>query len=154
MHVVSFAPGEILSGCCKEASVPFLSSLQVALLCMRTLMALVCLLAGDWDWSSQHLCLVWVQHSCFTPWAPGQAKILCPWGLTGEEAVLSRVSSKQCQDKNSGLLALFSVPAPGWNSYLGSRRGSEKRDGEGAEVQGSNFPSLLDRLFLRRVISA
>lgn len=129
---------------------PFFS-LQVALLCMRALMAPVCLSAGDWDWSSQHLCLIWVQHS-YHPMGPWSGQNPLPLGLMGEEAALSRVSGGWGNVRTRTQVSWhFSVPVPGWNSYLGSRRGSEKRDGEGAGGSGLKLSSLLlDRLFLRR----
>ena len=120
---------------------PFFS-LQVALLCTCTLMAVVCLFGGGGlGLVQQHLSLGRVQRSYHPMGAwSGQNPLLL--GLMGEEAALSRVSGGlgQCRDENSGLLALFCLCAwmgtAMWGPGEVLRRGKEER----LAVVGSNFP--------------
>lgn len=153
MHVVSFAPGEILSGCCKEASPCPFFSLQFVL----------CFACAPTNGPSVPLGrrLGLVQPASLS--GMGTALLTTPWALVNGPNPLplgTRRGSSSVQGLWLGAMSgqelrvswHFSVPVPGWNSYLGSRRGSERRGMEkGLAVVGSSFPSLylLDRLFLR-----
>ena len=131
---------------------PFFS-LQVALLCMCTLMAVVCLFAGEGlglvQPASQsgmgtalippHGCLVRPKSSALGSHGRGSSSVQ---GLGGVGAVSGR------ELRSPGTFLSLCLDG---TSYLGSRRGSKKREGEGAGGSGLKlFSLLLDRLFLRR----
>lgn len=135
---------------------PFFS-LQVALLCTCTLMAVVCLFGGGTGIgpaASQsgmgtalippHGRLVRPKSSALGSHGRGSSSVQ---GLGAAVGVgVGAVSGRELRSPGTFL----SLCLDG-NSYLGSRRGSEKR--EGGEVGGSGLKLsslLLDRLFLRR----
>ena len=151
--MLSHSPLEIFSQDARnEASVPFLLSAGCSALHVHLDGCSVPLCGGGTGIGPASIS-VWYGYSTHTtPWVLGQAKILCSW-VSWERKQLcpgswgvGAVSGRELRSPGTFL----SLCLDG-NSYLGSRRGSKKREGEGAGGSGLKlFSLLLDRLFLRR----